>query len=152
MWMIYRGFAAALIGVASAVAGTALSAANATTTEAVLAYEGHWIGRAILDCAGITAPLAITVEGGEMSGKVIARGLGQGNGTYYISGYIDRKERISEGRVAGPFGLSMRGNLSDREGKGQFHGPECSGNWKVALEEATPSPEEKFVAAATPAD
>ena len=152
MRMIYRGFAAALIGVASAVAGTALSAANAATSEAVLAYEGRWIGRAILDCAGITAPLEITVEGGEMSGKVIVRGQGQGDGTYYISGYIDRKGRISEGRMAGPFGLSMRGNLSDRVGKGQFHGPECSGNWKVALEEAAPPPEEKIVAAATPVD
>ena len=73
MRMIYRGFAAALIGVASAVAGTALSAARTTTTEAVLAYEGRWIGRAILDCAGITTPLEITVEGGEMSGKVTAK-------------------------------------------------------------------------------
>ena len=151
MRMIQRGFAAALIVAASVVAGTALSAANAATSEAVLAYEGRWVGKAILDCAGITTPLEITVEGGDMSGKAIVRGQGQGDGTYYISGYIDRKGRISEGRMAGPFGLSMRGNLSNREGKGQFHGPECSGSWKVALEEAAPPPEDKIVAAA-PAD
>ena len=147
MRMNHRGFAAALIVAASVVAGTAPSAANAATSEAVLAYEGRWIGRAILDCAGITAPLEIVVEDGDMSSKVIVCSQGQGDGTYYISGYVDRKGRISDGRMAGPFGLSMRGNLSNREGKGQFHGPECSGSWKVALEEAAPPPEETIVAA-----
>ena len=90
-------FAAAFIVAASLVTGGALSSAKAATSEDMLAFEGRWTGKANLDCAGVTAPLEIVIEDGDMSGQVTVRGIGQGDGIYRISGYIDRKGRISEG-------------------------------------------------------
>ena len=153
MRMNYRNLVTALLVAASVMASGALSDANAANSDAVMAYEGHWNGRAILDCAGVTAPMEIVIQGGDMSGEVTVRGQGQGDGTYTISGYIDRKGRISDGRLRGPVSLNMRGSLSDHEGKGQFHGPECSGSWKVVLDDVTPQQDEiAAVPASAPAD
>jgi len=153
MRMNYRNLVTALLVAASVMASGALSDANAANSDAVMAYEGHWNGRAILDCTGVTAPMEIVIQGGDMSGEVTVRGQGQGDGTYTISGYIDRKGRISDGRLRGPVSLNMRGSLSDHEGKGQFHGPECSGSWKVVLDDVTPQQDEiAAVPASAPAD
>ena len=153
MRMNYRDLATALLVAASIMAGGAVSRANAANSEAVMAFEGRWNGRAILDCAAITAPMEIVIQGGDMSGQVTVRGQGQGDGTYTVSGYIDRKGRISDGRLRGPISLNMRGSLLDHEGKGQFHGPECSGSWKIAFDGAPPQQNESAaVPAAAPAD
>ncbi|MDA0231378.1 MAG: caspase family protein [Proteobacteria bacterium] len=153
--MNYRDLAAALIVATGVMAVGGLSRATAANSEAVMAFEGHWNGRVILDCAGVTAPMEIVIQGGDMTGQVIVRGQGEGDGTYTISGYIDRKGRISDGRLRGPVILNMRGSLSDHEGKGQFQGPECSGSWKVALDEAAAASTQDEIAAApasAPAD
>ena len=154
--MNYRDLAAALIVATGVMAVGGLSRATAANSEAVMAFEGHWNGRVILDCAGVTAPMEIVIQGGDMTGQVIVRGRGKWtDGTYTISGYIDRKGRISDGRLRGPVILNMRGSLSDHEGKGQFQGPECSGSWKVALDEAAAASTQDEIAAApasAPAD
>lgn len=107
MRMTYREFAAAVIVAASVVAGGALSAAKAATSEGVAAFEGRWSGKALIECSGVSAPLEITVESGDISGQITVRGQGMGDGTYYISGSVDRKGRISKGRMLGPFSLRM---------------------------------------------
>ena len=153
MRMNYRNLVAAILVAASVIAGGVSSRANAASSDAMMAYEGRWNGRAILDCAGVTAPMEIVIQDGDMSGQVTVRGQGQGDGTYTIFGYIDRKGRISDGRLRGPVSLNMRGSLLGREGKGQFYGPECSGSWKVELNEAMPQQDEiAAVPASAPAD
>ena len=83
----------------------------------------------------------------------MVRGQGQGGGTHTVSGYIDCKGRIWDGRLRGPVSLNMRGSLLACEGKGQFYGLECSGSWKVALDEALPQQDEiAAVPACAPAD
>ena len=82
MQMTYRGFAAAFIVAACIVTGGALSNAKAASSEGVAAFEGRWSGKVLIECSGVTAPLEITVEDGEMSGKLTVRGQGQGDGTY----------------------------------------------------------------------
>ena len=100
---------------------------------------------------GIVVPMEIVIEDGDLSGQFTVRGRGEDNGTYRITGYVDRKGRISDGRVRGAFGLFMRGNLSGGEGKGQIHGEDCAANWKIARDEPA-QPAEAESAAATPAD
>ena len=95
MRMNYRNLVAAILVAASVIAGGVSSRANAASSDAMMAYEGRWNGRTILDCAGVTAPMEIVIQDGDMSGQVTVRGQGQGDGTYTIFGYIDRKGRIS---------------------------------------------------------
>ena len=92
-------------------------------------FDGRWSGKVDLDCIGIIVPLEIVIQDGDLSGHFTVRGQGEDDGTYNISGYIDRKGRISEGRVQGAFRLKMRGSLSDREGKGQIVGEDCAADW-----------------------
>ena len=127
-----------------------MSKANAAARDAALGFEGRWSGQAIIECTGVTAPLEIIVEDGDMSGELIVRGQGQGDGKYFISGYIDRKGRLSDGRMMGPFRFSMRGKLSGREGKGEFYGPECSGNWKLARAGTAPLVKQEKIATSAP--
>ena len=145
MRMNYRKLPAAFLIAASLLAG----GVNAAAADDLAAFEGRWNGRVDLTCVGVSAPMEIVIQNGDMSGQANIRGAGKGSGIYKISGYVDRKGRISDGRIQGLFTLSMRGSLSSGEGKGQFHGPECSGNWKITLEEAaSPPPEEKVTASA----
>ena len=109
-------------------------------------FDGRWRGKVYLECSGVSAPMEFAIRGGDMSGHFTVRGQGQGDGKYDVSGYVDRKGRLSEGLVQGPFKFNMNGTMSDGAGKGKFHGPECSGNWKVVLEEAAPPPEQKTAA------
>ncbi len=139
----FRNIAAALTVAAGFVTGTAY----ASVSEDLAAFEGRWNGRVDLACIAISAPMEIVIRDGDMSGKATIRGAGEGSGTYRISGYVDRKGRVSDAQMQGPFGLSMRGNLSNGEGKGQFFGPECSGNWKISLEQAaSPTPPQEITA------
>ena len=116
MRMIYQGFAAALI----VATGIVADGAKGATSESIAAFEGRWNGRVNLDCVAVSASMEIVIEDGDMSGQATIRGAGEGSGTYKISGYVDSKGRISDGQMQGPFGLSMRGNLTSGEGKGQF--------------------------------
>ena len=116
----------------------------------ITAFDGRWDGELDLDCVGMILPIEIVIEDGDMSGQFTVRGRGEEDGTYYISGYVDRKGRISEGLVRGAFKLRMRGNFSGGEGKGQIYGEDCAADWKIALEESVPA--EDKVVAATPAD
>jgi hypothetical protein len=115
-------------------------------------FDGRWSGKAYLQCSGVNAAMEIVIRDGDMSGRLTVRGQGQGDGIYDVSGYVDRKGRISEGRIQGVFNFNLNGKLSNSEGKGNFHGPECRGNWKIALEEAAPPSAGKITAAAAPAD
>ena len=142
---------------ASLVAGGG-AGAWAASADDLAAFDGRWSGNVYLDCNGVDAPIEVVIEDGEMSGKTYVRGMGQGDSTYHVSGYIDRRGRISDGRISGAFGFTMDGRLSGGVGKGRFSGSHCNGDWRFALEEApqpsAPSPpsETEVVTASAPSE
>ena len=150
--MMNRGIAAAVIIVTGFVTNTAHAAAS----DSMNAFEGRWQGSAYLQCTGVNAPMDIVIQDGDMTGHILVSGQGQGDGTYDVSGYVDRKGRLSDARIRGPLVFNMYGNLSDGIGKGKFNGSECRGHWKFALTEAAeppmqePQEKEKLVAKAAP--
>jgi hypothetical protein len=107
------------------------------TSADITAFDGHWRGSLNLDCTGLNAPMDVTIQGGDLSGKVTVRGQGEGDGTYEVSGYVDRRGKISDGRFQGPFIFYMSGSLSGDRGTGKFHGTECRGRFNITLEEST---------------
>jgi len=149
MRMNYRAIAAAFIAGTGILAGGNLNAIKAATSEGVAAYSGLWSGAAYAECSGGDSPMEFIVDDGDMNGKITARGLNQGDGVYIVSGYVDRKGRISEGRMLGPFSFNLTGRLLNGKGKGRFMGSECSGTWNVDFTEpAVPAVEPESVAVA----
>jgi len=107
MRMNYRKLPAAFVIAASLLAG----GVNAAASDDLAAFEGRWNGRLDLACTGTSASMEVVIQNGDMNGQADIRGAGEGSGIYKISGYVDRKGRVSDGRMQGYFGLSMRGNL-----------------------------------------
>jgi hypothetical protein len=142
---------------ASLVAGGGVGAWAASADDLAV-FDGRWSGNLNLDCNGVEAPIEVVIEDGEMTGKTYVRGMGQGDSTYHVSGYIDRKGRISGGRISGPFGFTMDGRLSGGVGKGRFGGSHCDGDWRFTQEETAPPPpsqdisEDMVVTASAPSE
>ena len=144
--MLRHLFAGGFLFVGIILVGNADRAVSADVTT----FDGRWRGNINLDCSGVNAPMDVAVKGGDISGKIIVRGQGEGDGTYLVSGYVDRKGRISDGRIQGPFVFSMSGSLSGGKGKGKFHGAECRGRFSITLEEPAVPAEDDTTAAAPP--
>ena len=108
MRLIYQGFAAVLSVTACAIVAALLGGATGASSDDLAAFEGRWNGKVLLDCVAVSAPMEIVIADGDMSGQSTIRGAGEGSGSYKISGYVDRKGRISDGQMQGPFGFSMR--------------------------------------------
>ena len=72
--------------------------------------------------------MSFVIRDGDMSGKILVRGQGQGGGTYNAPGYIDHKGRISDGRIRDLFNCDMAGKIADGAAKSKFFGSECRGN------------------------
>jgi hypothetical protein len=153
MQTIFRFMATALVAALVIFADSGRHDAVAATSEGVEAFSGFWSGTVFADCSGGDSVMEFTVDDGELSGTIVARGMSEGNGTYILSGYVDRRGRISEGRMLGPFAFSLTGKLTDGKGKGRFLGGECMGSWRVDLvKPAIPAEEPESAAVAALGD
>ena len=104
---------------------------DVSSAGAVGAYDGAWSGYIESDCAG-RSRAEITIEDGEVRGFVKVFGTGESDGRYSFTGYIDRKGRLSDGRLVGREKAQLSGRFDGDAAKGRMSGPDCHGLWRLA--------------------
>jgi len=102
-------------------------------------FDGRWTGYIDTDCSG-RAKTDITIKDGELSGTTNISGTGDADGKYNFSGYVDRKGRLTDGRLSGMFIVRLSGQFESGKASGRMSSPDCHGSWRMSREETSAPP------------